>query len=165
MDESESLAKFAWVYFLRGRPRDDPKRGIGAIIGSMVAGRIISKVDCRLWMGQGALALGLSMFMVGAISQCRLRHKRYPFCHGGPLANYILNPRVRDASAGLLPCRSFFCRPLQAFPSLPNEKYATTYFSVRSSARSSINPKTQEKSDFVNANRRSVRDDDRRIGQ
>jgi hypothetical protein len=30
---------------------------------------------------------------------------------------------------------------------------------------SSINPKTQQKSDFVNANRRSVRDDDRRIGQ
>jgi TnpA family transposase len=31
-----------------------------------------------------------------------------------------------------------------------------------SSSRSSINPKTQQKSDFVNANRRSVRDDDLR---
>ncbi|MEI4908376.1 hypothetical protein Q8G40_30305, partial [Klebsiella pneumoniae] len=43
-------------------------RGIGAIIGSVVAGRIISKIDGRLWMGQGAVALSLSMFMIGAVS-------------------------------------------------------------------------------------------------
>jgi MFS transporter, DHA2 family, multidrug resistance protein len=43
-------------------------RGIGAIIGSVVAGRIISKIDGRLWMGQGAVTLGLSMFMIGAVS-------------------------------------------------------------------------------------------------
>jgi DHA2 family multidrug resistance protein len=43
-------------------------RGIGAIIGSIVAGRIISRIDGRLWMGQGAVTLGLSMFMIGAVS-------------------------------------------------------------------------------------------------
>ena len=43
-------------------------RGIGAIIGSVVAGRIISKIDGRLWMGQGAEMLSLSMFMIGAVS-------------------------------------------------------------------------------------------------
>jgi DHA2 family multidrug resistance protein len=43
-------------------------RGIGAIIGSLVAGRIISKIDGRLWMGQGAVTLSLSMFMIGAVS-------------------------------------------------------------------------------------------------
>jgi MFS transporter, DHA2 family, multidrug resistance protein len=43
-------------------------RGIGAIIGSVVAGRIISKIDGRLWMGQGAVTLSLSMFMIGAVS-------------------------------------------------------------------------------------------------
>jgi DHA2 family multidrug resistance protein len=43
-------------------------RGIGAIIGSVVAGRIISKIDGRLWMCQGAVTLSLSMFMIGAVS-------------------------------------------------------------------------------------------------
>jgi MFS transporter, DHA2 family, multidrug resistance protein len=43
-------------------------RGIGAIFGSVVAGRIISKIDGRLWMGQGAVTLSLSMFMIGAVS-------------------------------------------------------------------------------------------------
>jgi len=43
-------------------------RGIGAIIGSVVAGRIISKIDGRLWMGQGAVTLSFSMFMIGAVS-------------------------------------------------------------------------------------------------
>jgi MFS transporter, DHA2 family, multidrug resistance protein len=43
-------------------------RGIGAIVGSVVAGRIISKIDGRLWMGQGAVTLSLSMFMIGAVS-------------------------------------------------------------------------------------------------
>ena len=40
-------------------------RGIGAIIGSIVAGRILSKIDGRLWMAQGAVVLGLSMFLLG----------------------------------------------------------------------------------------------------
>jgi DHA2 family multidrug resistance protein len=43
-------------------------RGIGAIVGSIVAGRIISKVDGRLWMAQGAVALGLGMFLLGGIN-------------------------------------------------------------------------------------------------
>jgi DHA2 family multidrug resistance protein len=43
-------------------------RGIGAIIGSIVAGRILSKVDGRLWMAQGAAALGLTMFLLGGLN-------------------------------------------------------------------------------------------------
>jgi DHA2 family multidrug resistance protein len=43
-------------------------RGIGAIIGSIVAGRILSKVDGRLWMAQGAAVLGLSMFLLGGLN-------------------------------------------------------------------------------------------------
>jgi MFS transporter, DHA2 family, multidrug resistance protein len=43
-------------------------RGIGAIIGSIVAGRILSKVDGRLWMAQGAAVLGLSMFLLGGVN-------------------------------------------------------------------------------------------------
>ena len=38
-------------------------RGIGAIIGSIVAGRIISKIDGRVWMAQGAVWLALSMYL------------------------------------------------------------------------------------------------------
>ena len=43
-------------------------RGIGAIIGSIVAGRILSKLDGRLWMAQGAAVLGLSMFLLGGLN-------------------------------------------------------------------------------------------------
>jgi DHA2 family multidrug resistance protein len=43
-------------------------RGIGAIIGSIVAGRILSKVDGRLWMAQGAAVLALSMFLLGGVN-------------------------------------------------------------------------------------------------
>jgi DHA2 family multidrug resistance protein len=43
-------------------------RGIGAIIGSIVAGRILSKVDGRLWMAQGAAVLGLTMFLLGGLN-------------------------------------------------------------------------------------------------
>src|SRR3984893_14477347 len=38
-------------------------RGIGAIIGSIVAGRVLGKIDGRLWMAQGALILGITMFL------------------------------------------------------------------------------------------------------
>jgi DHA2 family multidrug resistance protein len=43
-------------------------RGIGAIVGSIVAGRILSKVDRRLWMAQGVVVLGLGMFLLGGIN-------------------------------------------------------------------------------------------------
>jgi MFS transporter, DHA2 family, multidrug resistance protein len=43
-------------------------RGIGAIIGSIVAGRVLSKVDGRLWMAQGAALLALSMFLLGGMN-------------------------------------------------------------------------------------------------
>jgi DHA2 family multidrug resistance protein len=43
-------------------------RGIGAIVGSIVAGRILSKVDGRLWMAQGLVVLGLGMFLLGGIN-------------------------------------------------------------------------------------------------
>jgi MFS transporter, DHA2 family, multidrug resistance protein len=43
-------------------------RGIGAIIGSVVAGRILTKVDGRIWMAQGALLLGLTMFLLGRVN-------------------------------------------------------------------------------------------------
>jgi hypothetical protein len=43
-------------------------RGIGAVIGSIVAGLMLSKVDGRLWMAQGAAVLGLSMFLLGGIN-------------------------------------------------------------------------------------------------
>src|ERR1700731_455144 len=43
-------------------------RGIGAIIGSIVAGRILSKIDGRLWMAQGVVVLGLGMFLFGALN-------------------------------------------------------------------------------------------------
>src|SRR5260221_2088530 len=42
-------------------------RGIGAVIGSIVAGRMLSKLDGRLWMAQGAGVLGLTMFLLGGI--------------------------------------------------------------------------------------------------
>lgn len=43
-------------------------RGFGAIVGSLVAGRILSKIDGRAWMAMGAVVLGLSMFMFGQIN-------------------------------------------------------------------------------------------------
>jgi DHA2 family multidrug resistance protein len=43
-------------------------RGIGAIVGSMVAGRILTKVDGRLWMAQGAAVLGLTMYLFGGVN-------------------------------------------------------------------------------------------------
>ncbi len=43
-------------------------RGIGAVIGSVVAGRMLSRVDGRLWMAQGAAVLGLTMFLLGGIN-------------------------------------------------------------------------------------------------
>jgi MFS transporter, DHA2 family, multidrug resistance protein len=43
-------------------------RGIGAIVGSMVAGRILAKVDGRLWMAQGAMVLGLTMYLFGGVN-------------------------------------------------------------------------------------------------
>jgi drug resistance transporter, EmrB/QacA subfamily len=43
-------------------------RGIGAIIGSIVAGRILSKIDGRLWMAQGVAVLALSMFLLGGVT-------------------------------------------------------------------------------------------------
>jgi hypothetical protein len=43
-------------------------RGIGAGIGSIVAGRMLSKVDGWLWMAQGAAVLGLSMFLLSGIN-------------------------------------------------------------------------------------------------
>src|SRR5260370_9562725 len=43
-------------------------RGIGAVIGSIVAGRMLSRVDGRLWMAQGAAVLGLTMFLLGGIN-------------------------------------------------------------------------------------------------
>ena len=42
-------------------------RGIGAVIGSIVAGRVLLKLDGRLWMAQGAVVLGLTMFLLGGI--------------------------------------------------------------------------------------------------
>jgi DHA2 family multidrug resistance protein len=42
-------------------------RGIGAVIGSIVAGRMLAKLDGRLWMAQGAGVLGLTMFLLGGI--------------------------------------------------------------------------------------------------
>jgi MFS transporter, DHA2 family, multidrug resistance protein len=42
-------------------------RGIGAVIGSIVAGRMLSKLDGRFWMAQAAAVLGLTMFLLGGI--------------------------------------------------------------------------------------------------
>jgi DHA2 family multidrug resistance protein len=43
-------------------------RGIGAIVGSMVAGRILTKVDGRLWMAQGAVVLAVTMYLLGGVN-------------------------------------------------------------------------------------------------
>ena len=42
-------------------------RGIEAVIGSIVAGRMLAKLDGRLWMVQGAGVFGLTMFLLGGI--------------------------------------------------------------------------------------------------
>jgi MFS transporter, DHA2 family, multidrug resistance protein len=43
-------------------------RGIGAIVGSIVAGRILSKIDGRMWMAQGAITLSVTMFILGGLT-------------------------------------------------------------------------------------------------
>jgi MFS transporter, DHA2 family, multidrug resistance protein len=43
-------------------------RGFGAVIGSIVAGRIIAKFDGRFWMAQGAVLLAITMFVLGEIN-------------------------------------------------------------------------------------------------
>jgi MFS transporter, DHA2 family, multidrug resistance protein len=43
-------------------------RGFGAVIGSIVAGRIIAKLDGRFWMAQGAVLLAITMFVLGEIN-------------------------------------------------------------------------------------------------
>ena len=45
-------------------------RGFGAILGSIISGRIIasSKVDGRLWIGGGFAVLALSMYMFGNLT-------------------------------------------------------------------------------------------------
>jgi DHA2 family multidrug resistance protein len=43
-------------------------RGIGAIIGSIVAGRILPRIDGRLWMAQGAAVVGLGVFLLGGMN-------------------------------------------------------------------------------------------------
>jgi DHA2 family multidrug resistance protein len=43
-------------------------RGIGAIVGSIIAGRIITKIDGRFWMAQGAVLVGFTMFLLGGIN-------------------------------------------------------------------------------------------------
>jgi MFS transporter, DHA2 family, multidrug resistance protein len=43
-------------------------RGFGAVLGSIVAGRIISKIDGRLWMAQGAVLLAITMYMLGEVN-------------------------------------------------------------------------------------------------
>jgi MFS transporter, DHA2 family, multidrug resistance protein len=45
-------------------------RGTGAIVGSIIAGQILSKtkIDGRIWMAQGAMVLALSMAMFGSLS-------------------------------------------------------------------------------------------------
>lgn len=43
-------------------------RGLGAIVGSMVAGRIISRVDGRAWMAQGAVLLAVTMYLLGQVN-------------------------------------------------------------------------------------------------
>jgi MFS transporter, DHA2 family, multidrug resistance protein len=43
-------------------------RGFGAVVGAMVAGRIIALIDGRIWMAQGALLLGLTMFVFGGMN-------------------------------------------------------------------------------------------------
>jgi MFS transporter, DHA2 family, multidrug resistance protein len=43
-------------------------RGLGAIIGSIVAGRIIAKIDGRIWMAQGAVLLAVTMYLLGQVN-------------------------------------------------------------------------------------------------
>ncbi|MBV8586935.1 MAG: DHA2 family efflux MFS transporter permease subunit [Verrucomicrobia bacterium] len=43
-------------------------RGIGAIVGSIVAGRILSRIDGRVWMAQGAVVLAATMFILGGLT-------------------------------------------------------------------------------------------------
>ena len=43
-------------------------RGLGAIAGSLLAGRIVSKVDGRAWMALAAALLALSMYWLGDVN-------------------------------------------------------------------------------------------------
>src|SRR6202023_642946 len=45
-------------------------RGIGAILGSIISGRILAnaKIDGRAWIGGGFAVLGLSMYMLGDLT-------------------------------------------------------------------------------------------------
>ena len=43
-------------------------RGIGAIIGSIVSGRIMAKIDGRAWMVGGVMLLSYSMFLFGGLT-------------------------------------------------------------------------------------------------
>jgi DHA2 family multidrug resistance protein len=43
-------------------------RGLGAIVGSIVSGRIIARLDGRAWMAQGAVLLGVTMYMLGQVN-------------------------------------------------------------------------------------------------
>ena len=43
-------------------------RGLGAIAGTLLAGRIMSKLDSRAFIAQGALLLALSMYWLGSIN-------------------------------------------------------------------------------------------------
>jgi DHA2 family multidrug resistance protein len=43
-------------------------RGLGAIAGTLLAGRILSKLDGRAFIAQGALLLALSMYWLGSIN-------------------------------------------------------------------------------------------------
>jgi MFS transporter, DHA2 family, multidrug resistance protein len=43
-------------------------RGIGAIIGSVVSGRIMAKIDGRAWMVGGVMLLSYSMFLLGGLT-------------------------------------------------------------------------------------------------
>ncbi len=43
-------------------------RGFGAILGSILAGRILGRFDGRAWMAQGACLLAFSMYLLGSIN-------------------------------------------------------------------------------------------------
>jgi MFS transporter, DHA2 family, multidrug resistance protein len=43
-------------------------RGIGAIIGSVVSGRIMARIDGRAWMIGGVMLLSYSMFLLGGLT-------------------------------------------------------------------------------------------------
>jgi hypothetical protein len=63
---------------------------------------------------------------------CRLRHKRCPSTSRRlAVATSHLYPRPVSPGPAALALACSFRRPFRRLPSLPNEKYATAYFSVR----------------------------------